>query len=97
MLAKIKSHEIVKVAGTIRKRRNPLGNRAERRHSRPKRGLAEKTNLGEIMILREVVIAGAALGAVAAFALVSQPAQAGGCVNGQGKRRDRGRRQQAIA
>ena len=80
MLAKIKSHEIVKVAGTIRKRRNPLGNRAERRHSRPKRGLAEKTILGEIMILREVVIAGAALGAVAAFALVSQPAQAGGCV-----------------
>jgi hypothetical protein len=32
------------------------------------------------MILRKVVIAGAALGAVAAFAVVSQPAQAGGCV-----------------
>ena len=73
MLAKIKSHEIVKEAGTIRKRRNPLGNRAERRHSRLKRGLAEKTNLGEIMILRKVAVAGA----VAAFAVVSQPLKPG--------------------
>ena len=32
------------------------------------------------MILRRVVIAGVALGAIAAFAVVSQPAQAGGCV-----------------
>ena len=32
------------------------------------------------MILRKVVIAGIALGAIAAFAVVSQPAEAGGCV-----------------
>lgn len=32
------------------------------------------------MILRRVVIAGVALGAIAAFAVVSQPAEAGGCV-----------------
>ena len=32
------------------------------------------------MMLRKVVIAGATLGAVAAFAVVSQAAQAGGCV-----------------
>jgi len=43
-------------------------------------GFVEETNLGEIMILRNVVIAGVALGAVAAFAVVSQPAEAGGCV-----------------
>ena len=79
MLAKIQQHEIVKVAGTVPNRRNPLGNRAERRHSWPKRGFVE-TNLGEIMILRNFAIAGAVLGAVAMFAVVSQPAQAGGCV-----------------
>jgi hypothetical protein len=32
------------------------------------------------MILRKVVIAGIALGAIATFAVVSQPAEAGGCV-----------------
>ena len=32
------------------------------------------------MILRKVVIAGIALGAIAGFAVVSQPAEAGGCV-----------------
>jgi hypothetical protein len=43
-------------------------------------GFFEETNLGEIMILRNVVIAGVALGAVAAFAVVSQPAEASGRV-----------------
>jgi hypothetical protein len=39
------------------------------------------------MMLRKVVIAGAALGAVAAFAVVSQPVQAGGCVVASAKAR----------
>jgi hypothetical protein len=57
---------------------NLLGNLPKRLHSPLQAGFVAK--LGIIMIQRKVVIAGIALGVVVAFAAVSQPVQAGGCV-----------------
>jgi hypothetical protein len=62
---------------SVHARWNPLGNLPKRLHS-PAGGV--KQNWGKIMIRRKVVIAGVALGAVVAFAAVSQPVQAAGCV-----------------
>ena len=57
--------------------RNLLGNLTKKLHSPRKRGSLQ--NWGIVMI-HKIVIAGVALGAIVAFAAVSQPVQAGGCV-----------------
>src|SRR5262245_50381012 len=59
-------------------RRNLLGNSPKKLHSRPEAG-GSLQNWG-IFMIPKIVIAGVALGAIVAFAAVSEPVQAGGCV-----------------
>jgi hypothetical protein len=83
MLGKILPHEIVKAPKSGLERRNPLGNVPQNLHSRGEAGAKPReksTELGANMIKRKVVIAGVALGVLCAFAVVSQPVQAAGCV-----------------
>jgi hypothetical protein len=60
--------------------RNPLGNSQEKLHSLTDTGsTAIRPSTGGIMIDSKVAIAGAALGVLAAFVVVSQPVQASSC------------------